>query len=136
LPFAFGAFGTTAYIATRDTAGTWHAVASPTGLSTGQAWYDWFVAVQPDNANTVYLGAIDIHRGDHGAGGWTWTDISAKAGAASQPQPGDHRNPVYRAGFRLRAVLASAVDERAVATEPERDMEATVPDRFSRITTR
>ena len=39
--------------------------------------------VQPNNANTVYLGAIDIYRGDHGAGGWAWTDISSKAAAGT-----------------------------------------------------
>jgi hypothetical protein len=56
---------------------------APAGLSTGQAWYDWYVAVQPNDANTVYLGAIDIYRGDHGAGGWAWTDISSKAAAGT-----------------------------------------------------
>ena len=75
---AFGASGAAAYIATRDAAGAWHAVAAPAGLSTGQAWYDWYVAVQPNNANTVYLGAIDIYRGDYGTGGWAWTNISSK----------------------------------------------------------
>ena len=80
---AFGASGGAAYIATRDAAGAWHAAAAPAGLSTGQAWYDWYVAVQPNDANTVYLGAIDIYRGDHGAGGWAWTDISSKAAAGT-----------------------------------------------------
>ncbi len=80
---AFGASGANAYVATRDTGGTWHSVAAPAGLSTGQAWYDWNVAVQPNDANTVYLAAIDLYRGDHGAGGWSWTDISSKSGAGT-----------------------------------------------------
>lgn len=81
---AFGANGANAYLATRDTRGAWHSVATPAGLSTGQAWYDWFVAVQPNNANTIYLGAIDVYRGDHSGAAWNWTDISSKSGAGTE----------------------------------------------------
>ena len=80
---AFGANGANAYLATRDANGAWHAVATPAGFSTGQAWYDWFVAVQPNNANTIYIGGIDAYRGDHAAAGWTWTDISSKSAAGT-----------------------------------------------------
>lgn len=76
---AFGASGANAFVYTRDAAGTWHHIAAPAGLSTGQAWYDWFVAVAPNTANTVYLGAIDVYRGDLGGAGWVWADISSKA---------------------------------------------------------
>ena len=79
---AFGANGAAALLYTRDAAGAWHAVPTPPGLSTGQAWYDWFVAVQPNNSNTIYLGAIDVYRGDHTAA-WAWTDISSKPAAGT-----------------------------------------------------
>ena len=40
------------------------AIGCPPGPAVGQAWYDWYVAVAPDQANQVYCGAIEIHRGD------------------------------------------------------------------------
>ncbi len=80
---AFGANGANALLYTRDAAGAWHAVPPPPGLDTSQAWYDWFAAVAPNNADTLYLGAIDAYRGDHTAAGWSWTDISSKSGAGT-----------------------------------------------------
>ena len=33
-------------------------------MEVGQAAYDWFLAVAPDDAGQIYCGAIDVHRGD------------------------------------------------------------------------
>ena len=49
-----------------------------------QAWYDWFVAAAPDSDRRVYLGAIEVYRGELGVA-WTWTTISNKAGDDIHP---------------------------------------------------
>lgn len=43
---------------------------------TNQAWYDWHVAATPDNPRQVYLGAIDLYRGDLDGLSWKFTNIS------------------------------------------------------------
>ncbi|HTS61398.1 MAG TPA: hypothetical protein VMH28_05215 [Candidatus Acidoferrales bacterium] len=63
--------------------GTWTALAVPPGVATGQAWYDWFLAVSPDSAGQVYCGAISVHRGTHTGTAWTWLDIATKSSGDS-----------------------------------------------------
>jgi photosystem II stability/assembly factor-like uncharacterized protein len=59
--------------------GAFTAIATPPTVQTGQAWYDWFAGVAPNNPDVLYLGAINIHKGARSsAGTWTWTNISAK----------------------------------------------------------
>jgi hypothetical protein len=83
--YAWGAKGTIAYL-WRRAAGVWTAAASlPAGVSTGQAWYDWYVAAAPDLDTEVYLGAIEAYRGDLSGSTWTWTVISNHAGGAIHP---------------------------------------------------
>ncbi len=74
----------------RRASGTWTAATVPTGLNTGQAWYDWYVAAAPDRDNQVYLGAIDAYRGDLSGSTWTWTDISSKTGSGQSIHPDQH----------------------------------------------
>ncbi|MCW2898693.1 MAG: hypothetical protein JWO67_958 [Streptosporangiaceae bacterium] len=93
--YVWGALDATAYL-WRRSGGTWTSVGTPPGVATGQAWYDWFLAVSPDNAGQVYCGAISVHRGDLSGTTWTWTDI------ASKPAPGDSIHP----------------DQHAIAFEP------------------
>ncbi len=76
--FAFGAAGSTAYLYRRGPSGTWQRVSTPGDLAIGQAWYDWFVAAATDRDTQVYLGAIEVHRGDMSGSSWTWSTISAK----------------------------------------------------------
>jgi hypothetical protein len=49
-------------------------------IDAGQAGYDWYAAAAPDNAGQVYLGAIDVFRGDLSADGitWVWANLSTK----------------------------------------------------------
>jgi hypothetical protein len=86
--YVFGASGSAAFLYRRQQQpnGTlaWVALPLPAGLSTGQAWYDWFVAAAPDSDRRVYLGAIEAYRGELGAA-WTWTTISNKAGDDIHP---------------------------------------------------
>ena len=83
--YAWGASGSTAYL-WRRAAGTWTAAPSlPPGVSTGQAWYDWYAAASPDRDTEVYLGAIEAYRADISGATWTWTVISNHTGGAIHP---------------------------------------------------
>jgi len=84
IAYAFGASGNTAYLYQRNASGTWAQLTPPAGLSTGQAWYDWYLAVAPDNAMQIYLGAIEAYRGTF-SGSWSWVTISNKAGDDIHP---------------------------------------------------
>lgn len=65
--------------------GAFAAVTPPAALITTQAWYDWFVAVAPDNPAQVYLGAIEAYRGTLSGAAWSWVKISNKAGDDIHP---------------------------------------------------
>ena len=67
------------------------AMSTPTGMGTGQDWYDWYVAAAPDRDNQVFIGAIDAYRGDLSGTTWTWTDISSKSsGTNTSIHPDQH----------------------------------------------
>ena len=85
MAYAYGAAGATGYLYQRTAAGAWVSIGLPGGLSTGQAWYDWFLAVSPDNAFQIYLGAIEAYRGTFANGAWAWVTISNKAGDDIHP---------------------------------------------------
>lgn len=89
--YAWGARGDTAYL-WRRAGGTWTTVTTPPDVRTGQASYDWFVAAAPDIDTQVYCGAIEVHRGDLTAGGWTWINISNKnaSSAGNSIHPDQH----------------------------------------------
>jgi hypothetical protein len=83
--YVWGAKGSNAFL-WRRASGAWTAASSlPAGLSTGQAWYDWYAAAAPDRDNEVYLGAIEAYRGDLSGTTWTWTVISNHSGSAIHP---------------------------------------------------
>jgi photosystem II stability/assembly factor-like uncharacterized protein len=62
----------------------------PAGVSTGQAWYDWFLAVSPDRDGQIYLGAIEAYRGDLAGTSWTWLTISNKGASGDSIHPDQH----------------------------------------------
>jgi hypothetical protein len=74
----------------RRAGGTWTSIGIPPGVSVGQAWYDWYVAVAPDQATQVYCGAIDIHRGTLSGGTWTWVNLSSKTSGGNSIHPDQH----------------------------------------------
>lgn len=83
--YAWAASGSAAYL-WRRAGGTWTAASSlPAGVSTGQAWYDWYCAVAPDRDFEVYLGAIEAYRGDLAGSTWTWLTISNHSGMGIHP---------------------------------------------------
>lgn len=80
--YVWAASGATAYLWSRA-ATTWTQLTVPTGASTAQAWYDWFLAVSPDNPAEVYLSEITLWRGVRSGSTWTWTDIASKKPGSS-----------------------------------------------------
>ncbi len=75
------------YLWHRVTAGgTFSVMSMPSGLNTTQSWYDWFLAIAPDNATQIYLGAIEAYRGTLSNNTWIWSVISNK-------NPGDDIHP-------------------------------------------
>jgi hypothetical protein len=88
--YAWGASGATAFLWRRNTAGTWTSVPVPPGVSTGQAWYDWYLAVSPDRANQIYLGAIESYRGELSGSTWTWLNLSNKGSTGDSIHPDQH----------------------------------------------
>jgi hypothetical protein len=87
--YAWGARGATAYL-WRRTGGTWTLIGSPPGVSTTQAWYDWFVAAAPDRDTQVYCGAIEVHRGDLSGSTWTWINLTNKGASGDSIHPDQH----------------------------------------------
>lgn len=51
----------------------------PARLNVQQAWYDWCLAVSPDNPDELYWGAIELYRGRRKAAGWQWQNISSRS---------------------------------------------------------
>lgn len=79
----------TAYL-WRRAGGAWAAIAPPPGVATGQAWYDWFLAVAPDRDTQVYCGAIEVHRGDLSGTTWTWRNLTNKGTSGDSIHPDQH----------------------------------------------
>jgi len=89
--YAFGASGTAGFLWRRATAGgAWTAVTPPAGLSTGQAWYDWFLGVAPNNGNRIYVAGIEVYRGELSGTTWTWVNISNKGATGDSIHPDQH----------------------------------------------
>ncbi|MET7293109.1 hypothetical protein ABZS79_13390 [Streptomyces griseoloalbus] len=74
----------------RRAGGNWAAVVTPSDVSVGQAWYDWFLAVSPDRADQVYVGAIEVHRGEVAGTTWTWRNLSNKGASGDSIHPDQH----------------------------------------------
>ncbi|MGK7906077.1 MAG: hypothetical protein AB4040_02455 [Synechococcus sp.] len=88
--YAWGAISSGAAFLWRRAGGIWTALATPPGVQTGQAWYDWFVAAAPDSDTQVYCGAIQVHRGDLTGGGWTWINLTNKGSTGDSIHPDQH----------------------------------------------
>ncbi|MDQ3871944.1 MAG: hypothetical protein M3301_10080, partial [Chloroflexota bacterium] len=89
IAYAWGASATDGFL-WRRAGGTWTAIGVPPGASIDQAWYDWHVAVAPDNANQVYCGAVDLHRGTLSGTTWTWVNLSSKTSGGNSIHPDQH----------------------------------------------
>lgn len=87
--YVWGASGSASYLY-RRVAGSWTRIASPPGVNTGQAWYDWFLAVSPDRDTQVYCGAIEVHRGDLAGTTWSWVNLTNKGAGGDSIHPDQH----------------------------------------------
>ena len=72
---------------------TWNTLTTPawcdqaipsTDFTRGQAWYDLIAVVDPSNANTVFIGGVDIMKSTDA--GTTWSQISAWSGGCTGSQ--------------------------------------------------
>ena len=92
--YVFGAAGMAAYL-WRRTGTTWKKVKlpavnrgpdyDPKKLDIGQASYDWYVAVSPDNVGQVFIGAIDAFRGKLTGSTWKWTNVTTQGANSIHP---------------------------------------------------
>jgi hypothetical protein len=89
IAYAFGCIGITPHL-WRRAGGVWSKITSLPEVDTNdpwtnQAWYDWHVSATPDNPQQVYLGAIDLYRGDFNGSSWNFTDISTQGPHSIHP---------------------------------------------------
>ena len=82
--YVFGAAGNAAHL-WRRTGTAWKKISVPASLSVNQSWYDWYVAATPDKIDQVYIGAIDVLRGDSSGTAWTWTNITTQGNNSIHP---------------------------------------------------
>lgn len=79
---------------------SWTQLTSTPNFCNPQCWYDAYVAVDPANANIVYLGGVDPRYATAGVlkttnGGTSWTEISNAGGSQLHP---DHHVMAFGAG--------------------------------------
>ena len=88
--YVFAALGTQAWLWRRTAAGGgFSQVPLPSldppdggepGYGVSQSWYDWCLAVAPDDPDTIFIGAVEAFRGHRsGSGNWSWTELSSRA---------------------------------------------------------
>lgn len=67
----------------RDPFGGWSQIHIPASFDSKQAGYNWCMAVPWDRDDQVYVGAIDLWRGEAPWGDWNWTNLSSKTAGDS-----------------------------------------------------
>lgn len=74
----------TPYLWRRSTAaGSFATIKRPPLSRTSQAWYDWYLAVAPNDPNVVYVSDLELHRGEKVGATWKWTELSDKTNGDS-----------------------------------------------------
>ncbi len=63
--------------------GAFTAMNVPASMKTSQAWYDWCLAVAPDDPDLIFWGAIDLFRGKRGASTMAWQNVSSRSSGDS-----------------------------------------------------
>jgi trimeric autotransporter adhesin len=99
--------------------GTWTAGTVPTiidqgnnsNFTRGQAWYDLIAAVDPSNANSLYIGGVDALRSDDAGLTWTqmstWSLFAATGFTAAQNVHADQHAIIYQPGSSAIALWAT-----------------------------
>ncbi|HEV2415920.1 MAG TPA: hypothetical protein VGX27_14040 [Candidatus Dormibacteraeota bacterium] len=94
IAYVFAAYQTSVWLWRRDAkGGAFSEIQLPSldppgpgdpGYGISQSWYDWCLAVHPQNPEVVYLGAVDAFRGRRSPSGtWSWSDISSQSSGGS-----------------------------------------------------
>jgi trimeric autotransporter adhesin len=85
---------------------------SNSNFTRGQAWYDLIAAVDPNNANSLYIGGVDALRSDNGGVTWDQKSTWALFGATprfsnAQNVHADQHGIVYQPGSSSKALWAT-----------------------------
>lgn len=76
----------TPYLWKRNTKnGSFTSISLPSDFVSSQSYYNWFLAIAPDNADQIYLAAIEAYRGTFKNNVWSWLKISNKSGDDIHP---------------------------------------------------
>jgi len=95
---------------TSDGGTTWTSLTVPTvtggrNLASSQAWYDLIAAVDPNNADRVIVGGLDLSAStDAGA---TWTHIASWTGTGAPYVHADHHAIVFKTGSSTEALFGN-----------------------------
>lgn len=76
-----------------------------------QAWYDLIAAIDPNNANRIWIGGVDGLRSDNQASTWdqktTWSLFGASGYGTGQNVHADHHEYEYAPGSSSRMIMAT-----------------------------
>jgi photosystem II stability/assembly factor-like uncharacterized protein len=76
----------TPYMWRRSTkSGSFSAITLPSDFVSSQSYYNWFLAISPDDANQIYFAALEAYRGTFKNNAWSWVKISNKSGDDIHP---------------------------------------------------
>jgi len=94
---------------------TWNTLTTPnwcdqgimkTDFTRGQAWYDLIATVDPSNANTVFIGGVDVLKSTDG--GNAWTQVSTWAGSCTGTQMhADNHLIVFKPGSTTEFLMGN-----------------------------
>ena len=59
-------------------------------FSVQQASYDWHLSIPPGSDDLVYVGAIELLKGERNGNNWSWSDISSRFGQGDSIHPDQH----------------------------------------------
>lgn len=108
------------FMRTTDGGATWTTPTSPqmcdqgtlTEFTRTQSWYDLAIAVDPNNANAVFIGGVDGLKSTDG--GSTWTQVSSWVGSTSCPGitvnsyvHADHHVYAFAPGSSTRLIMGT-----------------------------
>lgn len=125
---------------------SWSAISIPTDadsgipstdFSRGQAWYDLIMAVDPNNANNVLVGAIDLFYSTNGGSSWSqisqWYNFGAGCSVVHSDQhaivfkPGSSSSVVFGndGGVHYTSTLSTAASSTTAITSRNKDYNVT-----------
>jgi hypothetical protein len=82
-----------------------------TDFSRGQAWYDLIMAVDPNNSNTLIVGAIDLFRSTNGGSSWSqiskWSNNNNLSSLNCSVVHADQHAIVYKPGSSSTVIFGN-----------------------------